>query len=201
MFSISPNASSAQFWYTFGELLGLSSPEMIDVCVLNLEAKSSQDLQGAITATQKLWRRYHLSYDQTQYVVKEVRRALTLERPTSQRLTGLLRDLFENQLRLALRVRYGDGTHNPLSHGIHTCETLSQKNPISPENAHRSLSGIGTTAVGQPGRGVTVLLIPSWLPFIMPPKHVAAQRTFGHAHGFSSRSGAGIGPCRVTRTL
>jgi len=24
-----------------------------------------------------------------------------------------------------------------------------------------------------------VLLIPSWLPFIMPPKHVVAQRTFG----------------------
>ena len=32
---------------------------------------------------------------------------------------------------------------------------------------------IGTTDVGQP-----VILIPSWLHFIMPPKHVAAQRTF-----------------------
>jgi hypothetical protein len=32
---------------------------------------------------------------------------------------------------------------------------------------------------GSAGPGRKVILIPSWLPFIMPPKHVAAQRTFG----------------------
>ena len=32
---------------------------------------------------------------------------------------------------------------------------------------------------GPAGPGRMVLLIPSWLHFIMPPKHVAAQRTFG----------------------
>ena len=34
-----------------------------------------------IQATQKLWRRHHLSYDQTRYVAKQARRALALERP------------------------------------------------------------------------------------------------------------------------
>ena len=43
--------------------------------------KSVPDLQAVIRATQKLWRRHHLSYDQTRYVAKEVRRALELERP------------------------------------------------------------------------------------------------------------------------
>jgi integrase/recombinase XerD len=45
------------------------------------KAKSDADLQAVIRATQKLWRRYHLSYDQTRYVAKEVRRVLELERP------------------------------------------------------------------------------------------------------------------------
>jgi hypothetical protein len=52
--------------------------------------------------------------------------------------------------------------------------SIPESNPIRPENAQRSLYVIGTTDVGQ-----LVILIPSWLHFIMPPKHVAAQRTFG----------------------
>ena len=56
---------------------------------------------------------------------------------------------------------------------FHTEVDIPESNPIRPENAHRSLYVIGTTDVGQP-----VILIPSWLHFIMPPKHVAAQRTF-----------------------
>jgi integrase/recombinase XerD len=45
------------------------------------KAKSDPGLQAVIQATQKLWRRYHLSYDQTRYVAKQARRALALERP------------------------------------------------------------------------------------------------------------------------
>jgi integrase/recombinase XerD len=45
------------------------------------KAKSDADLQAVIQATQKLWRRHHLSYDQTRYVAKQARRALALERP------------------------------------------------------------------------------------------------------------------------
>ena len=47
---------------------------------LNPKAKSDSELQAAIKATQKVWRRYHLTYDQTRYIAKEARRALDLER-------------------------------------------------------------------------------------------------------------------------
>jgi hypothetical protein len=42
-------------------------------------AKSSPSLLPVIAATKKLWRQYHLTYDQTHYVAKEVRRALAIE--------------------------------------------------------------------------------------------------------------------------
>ncbi len=45
------------------------------------EAKFNTDLQAVIKATEKLWRRHHLTYDQTRYVAKEVRRALEIEQP------------------------------------------------------------------------------------------------------------------------
>jgi integrase/recombinase XerD len=48
------------------------------------KAKSDPDLQAVIKATEKLWRRHHLTYDQTRYVAKEVRRALEMERPQSR---------------------------------------------------------------------------------------------------------------------
>ena len=48
---------------------------------LSQKAQSDADLQAVIQATQKLWRRHHLTYDQTHYVAKEVRRALELEQP------------------------------------------------------------------------------------------------------------------------
>jgi integrase/recombinase XerD len=48
-------------------------------------AKSNTGLKSLITATTKLWRSYHLTYDQARYVGKEVRRALTLERPKTRK--------------------------------------------------------------------------------------------------------------------
>jgi integrase/recombinase XerD len=47
-------------------------------------AKSSPDLKSVIAATKKLWRQYHLTYDQTHYVAKEVRRALAIARPKTR---------------------------------------------------------------------------------------------------------------------
>jgi integrase/recombinase XerD len=41
----------------------------------------STPLDRVITETLKLWRKYHLTYDQTRYVAKEVRRALAIARP------------------------------------------------------------------------------------------------------------------------
>jgi hypothetical protein len=45
------------------------------------KAKPDPNLQTVIQATQKLWCRHHLTYDQTRYVAKQVRRVLELERP------------------------------------------------------------------------------------------------------------------------
>lgn len=49
------------------------------------KAKSSPDLNSVIAATMKLWRQYHLTYDQTHYGAKEVRRALAIERPKTRK--------------------------------------------------------------------------------------------------------------------
>jgi integrase/recombinase XerD len=48
------------------------------------KTKSSPFLLPVIAATKKLWRQYHLTYDQTHYVAKEVRRALAIERPKTR---------------------------------------------------------------------------------------------------------------------
>src|SRR6185436_12483839 len=44
------------------------------------KAKTPQGLRSVINATKKLWRQYHLTYDQTRSVSKEVRHALAIER-------------------------------------------------------------------------------------------------------------------------
>jgi integrase/recombinase XerD len=50
----------------------------------SVKAKPSQGLSAVIAATKKLWRQAHLTYDQTHYVAKEVRRALGIKRPKSR---------------------------------------------------------------------------------------------------------------------
>ncbi len=51
----------------------------------SVKAKSPQGLRSVINATKKLWRQYHLTYDQTRYVAKEVRHALAVERPKTRK--------------------------------------------------------------------------------------------------------------------
>jgi integrase/recombinase XerD len=59
----------------------------------------SDPLDTVIMDTLKLWRRYHLTYDQTRYVAKEVRRALAIERPpTRQRVIARLSRAEEERL-------------------------------------------------------------------------------------------------------
>jgi integrase/recombinase XerD len=50
-------------------------------------AKSSPPLLPVIAATKKLWRQAPLTYDQTHYVAKEVRRTLGIERPKTRTRT------------------------------------------------------------------------------------------------------------------
>jgi integrase/recombinase XerD len=59
----------------------------------------STPLDIVITETRKLWRKYHLTYDQTRYVAKEVRRALGIARPpTRQRVIARLSRTEEERL-------------------------------------------------------------------------------------------------------
>jgi integrase/recombinase XerD len=44
------------------------------------KAKPQDSLKALISATTKLWRKHHLTYDQARYVSKEARRALGIER-------------------------------------------------------------------------------------------------------------------------
>lgn len=64
-------------------------------------------LSELIRATAKLWRRQHLTYDQTRYVAKEVRRALGIERMRTRRraVERLSRDEERRLIRQAYREK------------------------------------------------------------------------------------------------
>lgn len=47
----------------------------------------SDELAGVIQETLKLWRKSHLNYDQTKYVVEQVRKKLTLSQPRQRKRT------------------------------------------------------------------------------------------------------------------
>jgi hypothetical protein len=53
---------------------------------------------------QKLWRQYHLTYDQPHYVAKEVRRALAIERPKTR--TGVVAQLSREEERQLMACAY-----------------------------------------------------------------------------------------------
>jgi integrase/recombinase XerD len=49
------------------------------------KAKANYELEGVVRETTWLWRKAHLSYDQSRYVVERVRRMLALEPPPARR--------------------------------------------------------------------------------------------------------------------
>ncbi len=49
------------------------------------KAHSKEALAEVITQTMRLWRKAHLNYDQTKYVVEQVRRQLHLDPPRTRR--------------------------------------------------------------------------------------------------------------------
>jgi integrase/recombinase XerD len=53
----------------------------------NTQAKSLPGLKEVLRETTKLWRKHHISYDQSRYVVAQVRRALQLSAPRERRRT------------------------------------------------------------------------------------------------------------------
>jgi integrase/recombinase XerD len=77
------------------------------------EAKPDAGLKSLISATTKLWRSQHLTYDQARYVAKEVRRALTLERP-KQRKRVVARLSRDEERRLISHAYRMEGTRGLL---------------------------------------------------------------------------------------
>jgi integrase/recombinase XerD len=75
------------------------------------KAKPDDSLKALISATTKLWRKHHLTYDQARYVSKEVRRALGIQRlKTSKRVVDRLsRDEERRLIQHAYRDRSGHG--------------------------------------------------------------------------------------------
>ena len=73
----------------------------------SVKAKPPQGLRSVINATKKLWRQYHLSYDQTRYVSKEVRRALSIERTKIRKrvIARLSREEEEQLIKRAYRMK------------------------------------------------------------------------------------------------
>jgi integrase/recombinase XerD len=53
-----------------------------------VKAQSDAGLAEVARATSRLWRKHHLSYDQTKYVVERARRALGVEPPRTRRRTS-----------------------------------------------------------------------------------------------------------------
>jgi integrase/recombinase XerD len=79
----------------------------------SVNAKSSPSLVPVIAATKKLWHQYHLTYDQTHYVAKAVRRALAIERPKTRKRV-VVRLSRENERRLLGRAYRMQGTRGLL---------------------------------------------------------------------------------------
>ena len=51
------------------------------------QKQEANSLREAVNQTAKLWRKYHLTYDQTKHVVEQTRRALELQAPRERRRT------------------------------------------------------------------------------------------------------------------
>ena len=78
------------------------------------KAKPQDSLKALISATTKLWRKHHLTYDQARYISKEVRRALGIERVKTRRrvVERLSRD--EERRRLIQHAYRGRSEHGLL---------------------------------------------------------------------------------------
>ena len=76
-----------------------------------VKAQSDTGLAEVARATSRLWRKHHLSYDQTKYVVERARRALSVEPPRTRRRTVQRLDYpeVEQLIRSAYRDRSAYG--------------------------------------------------------------------------------------------
>jgi len=64
-----------------------AGPKPAKVRGKNSKAQFSLGLAGIVSETVQLWRKHHLAYDQTKYVVEQARRHLKLRPPGTRRRT------------------------------------------------------------------------------------------------------------------
>jgi integrase/recombinase XerD len=76
------------------------------------KAPSHADLAGVIHQTTRLWRRHHLGYDQTKYVVERVRRQLGLTPPVTRPRT--VERLDRAEVEHLITAAYRDGSRRGL---------------------------------------------------------------------------------------
>ena len=76
------------------------------------KAPSRTDLAGVVRETARLWRKHHLGYDQTKYVVEQVRRRLGLAPPATRPRTVERLDRAEVERLIA--AAYRDGSRRGL---------------------------------------------------------------------------------------
>lgn len=70
------------------------------------KTKSKTVLKPLITATAKLWRKYHLTYDQARYVAKEVRKGLGVRRVKARK--RVIQRLSREEEQRLIQVAYRD---------------------------------------------------------------------------------------------
>ena len=76
------------------------------------KAPSRTDLVGVVRQTAQLWRKGHLDYDQTKYVVEQVRRRLNLTPPVSRPRT--VERLDRPEVERLIAAAYRDGSRRGL---------------------------------------------------------------------------------------
>lgn len=90
----------------------ISKPDSQESVASKNELSEDKSLNELISATTKLWRKYHLTYDQARYVGKEVRNALAIKR-TKTRKNVVIRLSSEEERKL-INQAYQDEGQNGL---------------------------------------------------------------------------------------
>lgn len=70
------------------------------------DSKSNSEIQDVIKDISRLFRRYHLTYEQTQYVFKQARQALGLQK--TRRQTSVVQHLSQEELEAIINTAYKD---------------------------------------------------------------------------------------------
>jgi integrase/recombinase XerD len=95
----------------------------------SVKTKSVTSLKLLITATAKLWRKYHLTYDQARYVAKEVRKSLAIARVKARK--RVIQRLSSEEEQRLIRMAYREKGERGL-----LIKTLFQTGARASEFAH-----------------------------------------------------------------